>query len=101
MSLKDFLAHCTANRAPNPEWRPALQALWHAEKGEWEMAHDKCQEGDVKEGAWVHANLHREEGDLANAGYWYHRAGKPESRQTIVEERHEIITVLLGDDPSA
>lgn len=77
-------------------WSPALQALWHAEKGDWETAHDTCQEGDTREGAWVHANLHREEGDHGNARYWYSRAGKPENKEGIVEERRAIINSLLG-----
>ncbi len=96
MTTEAFINHVLENSAPNSEWRPALQALWYAEKGEWKTAHEKCQEGDEDEGAWVHANLHREEGDLSNARYWYHRAGKPESGLTIVQERHAIITQLLA-----
>lgn len=72
-----------------------MQALWYAEKGEWDRAHRLSQQGDLPEGAWVHANLHREEGDLSNARYWYSRAGKPESDAGIEEERHDIIARLL------
>jgi hypothetical protein len=82
--------------APADDWTPALKALWHAEQGEWETAHGLCQQGDTAEGAWVHANLHREEGDPGNARYWYARAGKPESGLPIGEERREILAALLA-----
>lgn len=97
MNREAFLDHVKSNPRPDADWRPALQALWYAEKGDWETAHDVCQQGKTKEGAWVHANLHREEGDLSNARYWYHRAGKPESTLKVKEERHEIISRLLKE----
>lgn len=97
MNTQDFLDHVVSNSEPDPAWSSALQALWYAEKGDWETAHRKSQQGDEAEGAWVHAHLHREEGDLSNARYWYGRAGQPESALTVVEERHEIITALLAD----
>lgn len=56
---------------------PALRALWHDARGDWERAHAVCQEAGNREGDWVHAYLHRKEGDLGNAGYWYARAGRP------------------------
>jgi hypothetical protein len=92
MNLDDFLNAS----APADDWPPALKALWHAEQGEWDTAHTLSQQGDTAEGAWVHANLHREEGDLGNARYWYSRAGKPESQAAIEEERRDIIRALLG-----
>lgn len=95
MNLNEFLEHVNTHSKPEAGWTPALQALWLAEKGEWEQAHDRCQQGDSAEGAWVHANLHREEGDLANARYWYARAGKPECEDGIREERHDLIAELL------
>ena len=95
MKLEDFLIHTKTEAAPEAIWSPALQALWYAEKGDWELSHTVCQEGDTVEGAWVHANLHREEGDLSNARYWYSRAGQPVSEASIEEERREIIAALL------
>ncbi len=94
-TLQEFLEHCRQHDAPDSSWSPPLQALWHAEKGNWERAHTLCQQGDLPDGAWVHANLHREEGDLSNARYWYHRAGKPECNLDIAAERHDIISRLL------
>lgn len=78
------------------DWKPCLQALWVAEKGDWKQAHELSRLGDVKEGAWVHAHLHREEGDFSNAGYWYQQAGKAESTASIEDERHDIISALLS-----
>lgn len=54
-----------------------LQALWHDARGDWDRAHEVCQWAASREGDWVHAYLHRKEGDLGNAGYWYARANKP------------------------
>ena len=62
---------------------PALAAMWHEAKGDWAAAHRLAQAEDDADGAWVHAYLHRVEGDLANAGYWYRRAGKPASEQPL------------------
>ena len=55
----------------------ALQALWHDARGDWERAHELCQQAKSRDGDWVHAYLHRKEGDAGNAGYWYARAGRP------------------------
>jgi hypothetical protein len=74
----------------------ALQALWQEAKGDWEEAHRLAQAQGDEAGAWVHAYLHRVEGDEANAGYWYRRAGKPHSQVPLKEEWEAIVKVLLG-----
>jgi hypothetical protein len=56
---------------------PALEALWWVAKGEWDRAHALVQDDEGRDAAWVHAHLHRVEGDLPNAAYWYRRAGRP------------------------
>lgn len=76
---------------------PALQALWHEAKGDWDRAHALCQEGPEQDGAWVHAYLHRKEGDEGNARYWYARAGKPFRPAPLDEEWRGIAAALLGD----
>ena len=73
----------------------ALRALWHAARGDWQAAHEEAQAGDDRDSAWVHALLHREEGDVSNAGYWYRRAGRPVFQGTIAEERAAMIATLL------
>lgn len=72
-----------------------LQALWHAGKGDWETAHRLVQDISGPDAAWVHAYLHREEGDLANAAYWYRRANRPVSQASLDEEWAQIATALL------
>jgi hypothetical protein len=56
---------------------PLLAALWHDARGAWERAHEIAQSDGSREAAWLHAYLHRKEGDLPNADYWYRRAGQP------------------------
>lgn len=73
----------------------ALQALWHAAHGEWTAAHEAAQASDDADAAWVHALLHRQEGDAANARYWYRRAGKPVFRGDVIEEQTLMLMTLL------
>lgn len=75
MDLDAFKASLADDAAPDDVSR-ALQALWHQAKGDWEKAHALAQAEDDSNGAWVHAHLHRVEGDEGNAGYWYRRAGR-------------------------
>lgn len=70
------------------------QALWHEAHGDWERAHGLAQDISGPEAAWVHAYLHRVEGDLSNADYWYRRAARPPARGPLNEEWHEIATAL-------
>lgn len=78
---------------------PLLKALWHAAKGEWDTAHGIAQDDRSAEGAWVHAYLHRVEGDEGNAGYWYSRAGKPHCRKNLDDEWTQIAEALLQPAP--
>jgi len=75
---------------------PALQALWHEAQGGWQQAHDVLQHDDSADGAWVHAYLHRVEGDPGNAAYWYRRAGRPVSAASLADEWRAIATALLA-----
>jgi hypothetical protein len=74
----------------------ALRGLWHALRGEWDRAHDEVQP-DSRECAWVHAALHRDEGDDDNAGYWYERAGRRPATGPMRDEYLAIAASLLGD----
>jgi hypothetical protein len=74
---------------------PALRAMWHDAKGDWESAHRIAQDDDSREAAWVHAYLHRREGDDGNAGYWYRRAGRSAARGPLESEWQEIVDALL------
>ena len=75
-----------------------LQALWLDARGEWARAHEVCQQVKSRDGDWVHAYLHRKEGDLGNAGYWYGRAGRPMPAETVAleEEWADLVRGLGG-----
>jgi hypothetical protein len=75
----------------------ALQALWHDAKGDWDTAHERAQEQENREGAWVHAYLHRKEGDASNAAYWYRHAGKPVATCSLEAEWAAIVDALLSE----
>lgn len=76
----------------------ALDALWWAAHDDWGRAHACAQAGEgTPDADWVHAYLHRAEGDLANAGYWYARAGRPQPTGSLDQEWHDIATALLGE----
>ena len=94
MSFEEFLAAA----APLAGTGLALQALWHDAHGDWARAHACVQDDASREGAWVHAYLHRKEGDTANAGYWYARAGRtmPAKGVTLDAERADIARELLA-----
>lgn len=77
------------------QFSPLLQALWHDAHGDWDKAHDLTQDIETPDGAWVHAYLHRKEGDIWNADYWYRRAGKVRPSGTLEEEREVIVKNFL------
>ncbi len=76
----------------------AVLALWHDARGDWDGAHSAAQDDASKAGAWVHAYLHRKEGDPGNAGYWYARAGRrmPAAGVTLEAEWEQIARTLCG-----
>ena len=76
-----------------------LTALWHAAKGEWDKAHALVQDEESAAAAWVHAHLHRVEGDESNAGYWYRRAGKPHAKSSLDKEWDAIANTFLDEGP--
>ena len=74
---------------------PALAALWWAAKGDWDKAHGIVMKQESRDAAWVHAYLHRVEGDLDNAGYWYRRAHRPVAAGPLPEEWDAIAAALI------
>ena len=94
MTLAEFNA--TLEKKTPPAVGSALVALWHDAKGDWERAHEVAQDVDDATGSWVHAYLHRKEGDEGNAGYWYRKAGKPAERGPLDAEWARIVTALLS-----
>ena len=77
------------------ELSPYLLALWWDAKGDWRRAHEVAQDIDDRTGSWIHAYLHRKEGDLGNAAYWYRRAGKPVPSVGLQEEHEAMVKTLL------
>ena len=80
---------------PPAQYSETLQSLWHAKKENWDRAHQIVQDLSSREAAWVHAYLHRVEGDISNADYWYSRSGHSRSKLTLDEEWMEIVKALL------
>jgi hypothetical protein len=94
MNLQEF-RNSLQGASPPPELDFALAGLWWDAKGDWTKAHESAQQDEGPAGAWVHAYLHRKEGDSSNAAYWYQRAGKPPAGSSLEEEWDEISASLL------
>jgi hypothetical protein len=94
MSIQEFNATLSLSDPP-AGLSPLLQALWYDANGNWDAAHDVAQDVHSPQGSWVHAYLHRKEGDPGNASYWYHRANKPMSQKSLKDEWTEIVSALL------
>ncbi len=94
MTLQEFKTTLTANH-PSGNLSNYLKALWYDQKDNWEKAHDIAQNIDDKNGSLIHAYLHRKEGDLWNAEYWYRKAGKLMPDYSLEREWEEIVCVFL------
>ena len=95
MTLADFKATLSAPAPPMGLGAP-LAALWHDARGDWDAAHRVAQDIESRDGAWIHAYLHRKEGDAGNAAYWYQRAGKPVASASLDAEWNAIAAALLS-----
>jgi len=93
MTADEFRASTAAPRCPEG-LPPALVGLWHDARGDWEVAHRVVQDAGDRDSAWVHAYLHRKEGDLWNAGYWYGRAGRVQAGGSVAQEWVSIVAAL-------
>ena len=95
MTLKSF-RNSLSDQVPPAGLSTALEALWYDAKGDWGQAHELAQALDDRTGARVHAYLHRKEGDLSNAAYWYRRAGTEVAEGPLEREWERIAQELLG-----
>ena len=95
MTMAEFKAGLSG-AAPAPDLAAPLAALWWAARGNWDKAHRIAQDEANADGAWVHAYLHRVEGDLGNAGYWYRQASKPVATDSLETEWERMVLSLLG-----
>jgi hypothetical protein len=96
MTLAEFNHSIPENNQPPAGLTAALQALWWQAKGDWQQAHKIAQDDPSPNASWVHAFLHRVEGDESNAAYWYARAVKPVAHGPFPVERDQIVAALLG-----
>jgi hypothetical protein len=95
MTVDDF-KRTVSEGSPPKNISPPLLALWHDARGDWNAAHETAQSVEDETGAWVHAYLHRKEGDAANALYWYRRARKLMPDDALSTEWERILTALLA-----
>jgi hypothetical protein len=94
MTFDDFCNSLTDSQPP-VELTPALAGLWWDAKGDWKQAHERAQENEGPDASWVHAYLHRKEGDQENAAYWYRRAGRPVCLEAFDAEWRSIVSGLV------
>ena len=94
MNLAAFKESFSANEPPQ-NVSVYVKALWFDKQGDWNKAHILIQDVDDKNAAWIHAYLHRKEGDIGNADYWYRRAAKKRPAVSLEEEWEEIASALL------
>jgi len=94
MTIDEFVATLDRDRPP-PRIGVPLSALWYDAKGNWKEAHELAQDDAGFYGSWVHAYLHRKEGDFDNADYWYRRAGREAPSVSVEAEWREIAAALL------
>ena len=97
MTLAEFQRSLTAKTAPR-DLAPPLVALWWAQKSDWDKAHKIVMDESGRDAAWVHAYLHRLEGDADNAGYWYRQARRPVATGAHDTEWAAIAVALLAEE---
>lgn len=95
MTLQEFRSSLS-DAQPPANLSLALAGLWWDAKDDWNRAHESAQQDEGPAGSWVHAYLHRKEGDIGNAGYWYNRAGKLRFQGSLDEEWLKIAESLLS-----
>ena len=95
MTLEQF-RESLRSASPPPELDLALAGLWWDARGDWTRAHESAQQDEGPAGSWVHAYLHRKEGDASNAAYWYSRCQRRPSQASLEQEWEEIVGALLA-----
>ncbi len=95
MTLQEFKTSLSSS-APPQNISEYLKALWFDAKGDWDKAHNIVQDIHSNTGSWIHAYLHRKEGDISNADYWYSRAGKERPSVSLEKEWEEIVNALIN-----
>ena len=94
MQYDDFIKS-TKESEPTDKLSGVHLAIWYAVKNNWDMAHNIVQDINTQTASWIHAYLHRVEGDISNAHYWYNRAKKEPSSESLKSELDDIIQLLF------
>ncbi|MEP6646531.1 MAG: hypothetical protein ABJC12_05545 [Saprospiraceae bacterium] len=94
MNFQEFQNSINDDHPPNG-FNQLLLALWHDAKGDWASSHDIAQDINTKDGALIHAYLHRKEGDMWNADYWYRKANSKRNNESLVIEWERLVRSLL------
>lgn len=100
MTLDSFLQSVATDPEPPDELAELPRALWFARKGRWHEAHEIVQEIPSRLASWIHAHLHTIEGDLSNASYWYHKAGRPATDRAGLDAEWEMIAAEVMGKPA-
>ncbi len=95
MTFEEFTESIN-NERPAPGLSETLTSLWWDKKGDWDTAHSIAQDIPIRQGSAVHAYLHREEGVIWNADYWYTRAGRVRPDSSLEEEWTQLVHEMLG-----
>lgn len=90
-----FIKESLKEKQPPKDANIYLKALWYDAKGDWERSHSIIQDIEDKNASWIHAYLHRKEGDIGNADYWYARAGKKRPLYSLENEWEELVLIFL------
>ena len=90
MTYSDFKSSLTDSNPPEGLSRYLL-SLWYDGHGDWDRSHSIAQDIEDDQGAWIHAYLHRKEGDEWNAGYWYRRAGRSYYVGSLDDEWDDLV----------
>ena len=94
MTYDEFISSLSTQQPP-AHISSVLKALWYDGKDDWESSHNVAQDIHDKDGSWIHAYLHRKEGDIWNADYWYNKAGKKRPAVSLEEEWENIVTEFI------
>ena len=94
-TLADFKASLSSDH-PDTKFSAQLKSLWYDGKGNWHQAHAQVDHLDDQASAWVHAYLHRKEGDIGNADYWYSKARQIRPKLSVEEEWEQLVIHFLG-----
>lgn len=96
MNLTDFKQTLSSDNPP-ADISVYLKALWYEAKDQWDKAHELIQDLPDKNASWIHAYLHRKEGDTLNADYWYNKANKKRPAMSLSEEWEQLTTTFLDN----